>query len=861
MDPIMPAPPPSPTDGPDINADVAEEVLQTLNEPDLPDLLLHDFQPAPADDPDPNIPALNAEVPIPPDIDLDAAADLEIVQILLQAPLDPINLDDINLLPLSPNNNYVALHPVNQEPVALGDLHLHILEADFLNENIPNPPENPSPDNPEANQPEGPSEMDLIQLEYQLALTVETSESQSNHREFQEQKHKLNLFKQQKLKQNKFPLAPQAAPAATQIIHLSSHSILGDKRLPCEQNFQELDITKVRNIVAHGNFTDLAGTADSRRNKRCKTCHQIYEDLPKHLAQGPFGEHHEFDRLPPHLNKSLLIVTTMENTYDGITSRYLASPIFLYPVNSEKINNRQLTELKMTGENVPVDLELALESAAPIPVCGEHQSIFPSMVSLLFHLLSCNHTEAQFLCSSCNSIFSTSGLQHFIDVHGLVFPVTSDIPDLYNICKSISRENKEILGEFNRAQLSAIDRNKNRPTLFTTAASMQQTMPHRYQLLYKRLKTILPDLSIAYDLGLDTETWDTQILQLLTYRSSPHEIIEAHKLISQVLIGLQPPADAPTTISTLNYEVFMVLVSSKLNYLFRGAELVYSYDEFTTNPDTPIGLLPTGPHPLAQAPHRLLITHDMNFHAITLGTNILLRSGIHVQQAIRVLNLSYSKNLLHATASSGGLLCFPDEKGMWIQAPANQGILNNIEVIMETPNRKTLIMIEFNLTTNLQYIPHHKWKNYIHKNIEDYALHFFISLKNSRIKTSCTHPIIVIGQGPIFSSYLTLEETTKLSEYITRVLLKTSAYTSIPFFPTPGLIGFCGNSCVPLTTAPKGPVFADNGALSHYSVQQAIRIVQTCVSTAGLMNDCIMPPGFRFHMVLYFYKYIYPFHT
>ena len=100
---MMPGPSPSPTNEPvDAKAGVANDVLQALNGPpdhlpdDLPDLLLQEFNPV-ADNPNP-LP-LNAQLPIPPDNDLHAAADLEVIQILLQKPLEPINLDDINLPP------------------------------------------------------------------------------------------------------------------------------------------------------------------------------------------------------------------------------------------------------------------------------------------------------------------------------------------------------------------------------------------------------------------------------------------------------------------------------------------------------------------------------------------------------------------------------------------------------------------------------------------------------------------------------------------------------------------------------------------------------------------------------------------
>ena len=858
---MIPGPSPSPTNEPvDVNAGVVDDVLQALNGPpdhlhnDLPDLLLQEFNPA-ADNPNP-LP-LNDQPLIPPNNDLDEADDLEIIQILLQGPIEPVNLDGLNLIPPSPDNNYVVLHPVDNQPVDIGDLHVHLQEEDFFPEGVFNlpvlelDPELDLPQNdPDANlAPDRPSEQDLIQLEYQLALTAEASESQENRRTFEEQRHGLNRAQLQKLKENKLPLAPQAAPTVNQVIHLASHAILGDRRLPCDQLYQDIDITKIRDIVAQGNFTDLAHT--NCPTSRCRKCFQTYIDLPSHVSQGQFAEGHEFDRLPPHISRALLITTTLEAaTWDEIMTRYSPETIYFYPFNTEKISNRQLKELKNTGENVPATLELALQSAAPIAVCGEHQAIFRSTASLVFHLIMFPHVEYESFCSSCRAIFPTSALQHFVDFHDLDFPRTAEFPNTYEISKIISGKiGEDMLEVFNRTQLHTIDRHAYNAPLYSTVASLRLNLTHRHKSTYERLKSMLPDLSIADDLNFNTDTWDKLILQLLSIRAGPNTIIEVHKLISQVLLKLPPPTDAATTLTTLNYEVVMTIISAKLNFLYRGSELVPNYADFETRIDAPIGLHPTGAHPLAKAPQRLLDNYDTNFDAMTLGTNILLRSGIHVQQAIRVLNLSHSAKLLHATASYPGLMGFPDESGKWIQVPADQGVLNTVEKIMENPNRKTLIILEFNIGTNLQHIPANKWKMYVKEHMEDYALHFFISLRASRIKTACAHPIIVIGQGPIFSTTLDLEETTKLTEYITRVLLKASSYTDIPFLPTPGLIGFSKGSSVPLTTAPRGPVFNDRGELSYYSVQQAVRIVQTCVSSNILKDDCLKPPGFRFHMV------------
>jgi len=83
---------------------------------------------------------VNAHLPVPPDNDLDAATDLEIIQILLQEPIEPVNLDGLNLVPPSPNNNYVVLHPVDNQTVDIGELHVHLQDEDFFPEGVFNLP-------------------------------------------------------------------------------------------------------------------------------------------------------------------------------------------------------------------------------------------------------------------------------------------------------------------------------------------------------------------------------------------------------------------------------------------------------------------------------------------------------------------------------------------------------------------------------------------------------------------------------------------------------------------------------------------------------------------------------------------------
>ena len=379
--------------------------------------------------------------------------------------------------------------------------------------------------------------------------------------------------------------------------------------------------------------------------------------------------------------------------------------------------------------------------------------------------------------------------------------------------------------------------------------TLSGTLPAKNIAAYKRINTTYHDLPAAYELGLTYDTWDALILQTLSLTVRTSDLAIIHKLISRLPHNLQAPADVSTTIRTLCYETTMTIISNALNFLYRGSEKISDPDNFKIGENTPIGLQPTTGHPLARTPHRLLDNHDLNFHAYTLGTKILHRSGIHVQEAIRVLNLTPDQHLLHCTAAYEGLVLFPDDKGNLIQVPAEDSIIHTMKSLMEIPNRKTILLLEFNISTNLAHIAPENWTAYIHKEIEDYATFFFNYIRNMYIRTACCHPIIVMGQAPLYHPKISLKRATRLADYITRTLLNVSAMTRIPFLPTPGLVGFTGKMSVPLTTAPRGPVFAENGELSHYSVQQAVRAIQTAVTAAQLLEDIELPPGFRHHMV------------
>lgn len=133
-----------------------------------------------------------------------------------------------------------------------------------------------------------------------------------------------------------------------------------------------------------------------------------------------------------------------------------------------------------TGENVPADLELALQSAAPIAVCGKHQFIFPSGASFLLHLIMIPHVQFESSCSSCRAILPTPALQHFAEFHDFELPVTTSIPDLYEISKLVLGKVGEDMNEyFNRVQLNTIDRHAYNTPLFSTVASLRFTMPQK----------------------------------------------------------------------------------------------------------------------------------------------------------------------------------------------------------------------------------------------------------------------------------------------------------------------------------------------------------------------------------------------
>ena len=138
MDPTPPVPPPSPTNE-DIefqliqpHADQPADVFEYLNviAPDPPVAAVpEEFQPPPelyddqhAGPAQPPNQVDWVELPYQLDYDLE---DQEIINIILNAPLDPVPLENVELHPISPNQQYVVLHPLGHSPIDLGEVHLH----------------------------------------------------------------------------------------------------------------------------------------------------------------------------------------------------------------------------------------------------------------------------------------------------------------------------------------------------------------------------------------------------------------------------------------------------------------------------------------------------------------------------------------------------------------------------------------------------------------------------------------------------------------------------------------------------------------------------------------------------------------
>ena len=169
MDPTLPVPPPSPTNEViefqflQPHADEPADIFGPLNviAPDPPIASVpEEFQPPPelyndqhADPAQPPeqvdwVPVNNVELPYQHEFELE---DEEIVNIILNAPLDPVPLENIELHPISPNNQYVILHPLGHSPIDLGEIHLHIQDDDLFNGalNLPplalDPPPTPPP--------------------------------------------------------------------------------------------------------------------------------------------------------------------------------------------------------------------------------------------------------------------------------------------------------------------------------------------------------------------------------------------------------------------------------------------------------------------------------------------------------------------------------------------------------------------------------------------------------------------------------------------------------------------------------------------------------------------------------------------
>jgi hypothetical protein len=241
----------------------------------------------------------------------------------------------------------------------------------------------------------------------------------------------------------------------------------------------------------------------------------------------------------------------------------------------------------------------------------------------------------------------------------------------------------------------------------------------------------------------------------------------------------------------------------------------------------------------------------MNYSIITIGTRSLQRSGLSSMTRYRVLNLSPPRKSYLVTASFANLGFFPNFSKQTLVCPESI-FLNHVNKIIEC-TKNIPILVELDLSHNLENIDHRHWKRYLEQHGENYILNFCLRLaqiKNqTRIFSAKPRDIIILGQTVLFNPRLPLQTLIDLTDKINLNLQIAAVITKIPVVIPAGMIGPTGKISIPLLSVPRESIFNTDGSLSDYTMHQAICLVFLIIDGLKLLDDVTLEPHFRSHMV------------
>jgi len=208
-------------------------------------------------------------------------------------------------------------------------------------------------------------------------------------------------------------LTPFTTPPPNSLVHLVLPTFAGDTVITETNRRMNLEIKQLNEEYKESRahyFLNHKGKV------RCPYCTYECINLLTHENLGPFAPQHQFSTLDKNLETELLLYSTLRQRGKELVGTWDTS-VQIFPHQKHLVSTQDLCKLKAAAKNVPSNLSLAITSRAPIFVCGEHTSIFPSLLSLALHHVTTYHTYHTHVCRLCATIVNESFLTHYEKSH------------------------------------------------------------------------------------------------------------------------------------------------------------------------------------------------------------------------------------------------------------------------------------------------------------------------------------------------------------------------------------------------------------------------------------------------------------
>ena len=594
--------------------------------------------------------------------------------------------------------------------------------------------------------------------------------------------------------------------------------------------------------------------------KKCPLCWLMVHNLGDHLNRGPFADSHQFSRLDENIKIEILFYATLRFINDDIEGVYDPS-VRITPHLNPSLSNEDVEKLLSAAKLVPTNTKAAICNLESVFPCGEHRMCFPTMLALTIHNITTTHTFNTHACKQCSEITDESFLHHNIRKHGRKLlpevhmlksgPSLHEIYDFqikstYNFSQRPMKKNTLTLN-----QIQELVTSRSTGIHLVKTNDLFRRLPIKQTSAYIALKELFPDIPPYNKFWCSSDSYPLNMLALMKPITSTPIMTSALDEINR-LTENKPPWQATTTfLKSGKFELITLIFLARIRYHFRYAEKIDEVIKYKTGKPRISQLQPTGPATYSDNPNRIKEIDLSHYQAITIGTRLLKKSGLTSMSRHRIANFSPTKKSYLVTASFANFGYFPGYSKQTMVPPESVFIHHVLKIIEST--KDIPVIIELDISNNLEDIDHKHWKKFLEEHAEQYILNFclrIVQIKNqTRIFSPKPREFVIVGQTCLYHPKLTLPTLIEITDKINHSLQIATLVTRLPLVVPAGMVGFTGKISVPLLSVPREAVFNMDGSLSEYTKHQGLRLLLLIIDGLQLLNDVTLDPSFRSHMV------------